>query len=49
MLELIENRFEKFLADLENIVNIDSGSGYVAGLEAIRAFLQERFEKIGSN
>ncbi len=47
MLELIENRFERFLIDLETIVNIDSGSGYVPGLEAVSAFFQERFQKIG--
>ena len=47
MRELIENRFEKFLIDLETIVNIDSGSGYVPGLEAVSAFFQERFQKIG--
>jgi len=47
MRELIENRFEKFLIDLETIVNIDSGSGYVAGLEAVSAFIQKRLQKIG--
>ena len=47
MLELIEKRFEKFLIDLETIVNIDSGSGYVPGLEAVGAFFKERFQKIG--
>jgi glutamate carboxypeptidase len=46
MRELIEKRFEKFLIDLETIVNIDSGSGDVSGLEAVRAFFQERFQKI---
>jgi len=47
MLEQIENRFEKFLIDLETIVNIDSGSRYVPGLEAMSAFFQKRFQKIG--
>jgi glutamate carboxypeptidase len=47
MRELIENRFEKFLVDLETIVNIDSGSRYVPGLEAVSAFFQKRFQKIG--
>ena len=47
MLEQIENRFEKFLIDLETIVNIDSGSRYVPGLEAVSAFFQKRFQKIG--
>ena len=47
MLDQIENRFEKFLIDLETIVNIDSGSRYVPGLEAVSAFFQERFQKIG--
>jgi len=47
MIELIEDKFEQFLVDLETIVNIDSGSGYVPGLEAVAAFFQERFQKIG--
>jgi hypothetical protein len=47
MIEQIENRFEKFLIDLETIVNIDSGSRYVPGLEAVSAFFQKRFQKIG--
>ena len=47
MLELVEKRYEQFLIDLETIVNIDSGSGYVSGLEAVSAFFQERFQKIG--
>ena len=47
MRELIENRFEKFLKDLETIVNIDSGSGYRPGLEAVCNFFQERFQQIG--
>ena len=47
MRELIEKRFEKFLSDLETIVNIDSGSGHVPGLEAVCTFFQERFQNIG--
>ena len=47
MRELIENRYQKFLNDLETIVNIDSGSGHVPGLEAVRAFFEDRFQKIG--
>ena len=47
MIEHIENRFDKFLIDLETIVNIDSGSGYVPGLEAVSAFLAQRFRDIG--
>ena len=47
MQALIKNRFEQFLLDLETIVNIDSGSGYVPGLEAVGDFFQERFQKIG--
>ena len=47
MLEQIENRFEKFLVDLETLVNIDSGSGNTPGLEAVSAFFQDRFQKIG--
>ena len=47
MRELIEKRFEKFITDLETIVNIDSGSRHVPGLEAVRAFFEDRFQKIG--
>jgi hypothetical protein len=47
MRELLENRFEKFFIDLETIVNIDSGSRYVPGLEAVSAFFHKRFQKIG--
>ena len=47
MRELIENKFEQFLVDLETIVNIDSGSGYVPGLEAVATFFQKRFQEIG--
>jgi glutamate carboxypeptidase len=47
MIEQIENRFDKFLIDLETIVNIDSGNGYVPGLEAMSAFFEQRFQDIG--
>ncbi len=47
MRELIEDRFEIFLKDLKTIVNIDSGSGYRPGLEAVCDFFQERFQQIG--
>jgi glutamate carboxypeptidase len=47
MIELIEKRYEQFLTDLETIVNIDSGSGYLPGLEAVSVFFQERFQRIG--
>jgi glutamate carboxypeptidase len=47
MLELIEAHYESFLKDLETIVNIDSGSRHVPGLEAVRAFFQERFHRLG--
>ena len=47
MLDYIASRFEQFVEDLETIVNIDSGSGYSAGVRKILAFFQERFSKIG--
>ena len=47
MIELIEKRFEKFLNDLETIVNIDSGSGHGPGLDAVCEFFQKRFQQIG--
>ena len=47
MHELIEQRFEKFLADLETIVNIDSGSRHQPGLESVADFFQNRFQQIG--
>ena len=47
MLDLIQARFEDFLVDLETVVNIDSGSRYVPGLEAVSTFFQKRFQKLG--
>jgi glutamate carboxypeptidase len=47
MIEQIETRFDKFLMDLETLVNIDSGSGYVPGLEAVSAFFEQRFQESG--
>lgn len=47
MREHIEKRFEQFLDDLETIVNIDSGSGYAPGLDAVSTFFRDRFAKIG--
>ena len=47
MYELIEQRYEKFLADLETIVNIDSGSRHQPGLESVCDFFQKRFQQIG--
>lgn len=47
MLQYIESRYEQFIQDLETVVNLDSGSGYVPGLEAVLSFFQDRFEKLG--
>ncbi len=47
MLDYIASRYDQFVEDLETIVNIDSGSGYSAGIKKIAAFFQERFSKMG--
>ncbi len=47
MLDYIASRYDHFVEDLETIVNIDSGSGYSAGIRKIVAFFQERFSKMG--
>jgi glutamate carboxypeptidase len=47
MRALIESRFDRFLRDLETLVNIDSGSHLPGGLRAVRDFLLERFSRLG--
>ena len=47
MLDYIASRYDQFVEDLETIVNIDSGSGYSAGIRKIVAFFQGRFSKMG--
>jgi glutamate carboxypeptidase len=43
----LESRYDQFIADLETIVNIDSGSELPEGLAAVRAFFDDRFSRIG--
>ena len=43
----IASRYDQFLQDLETIVNVDSGSGYAAGLASIARFFQARFSRLG--
>ncbi|MCU0559320.1 MAG: M20 family metallopeptidase [Desulfobacterales bacterium] len=38
---------DRFLHDLEAIVNVDSGSGHAPGLSAVAAFFQQRFDRLG--
>lgn len=47
MRSYIESRYEQFLQDLETVVNIDSGSGCAAGLDAVASFFKERFDRLG--
>ena len=49
MVKSIESRYDLFIRDLETIVNIDSGSGNTAGLDAVRSFFYNRFSKLGWN
>jgi glutamate carboxypeptidase len=45
---LAELIMEDYLADLEQIVNIDSGTYTKAGVDRVGAYLQERFHSFGS-
>ena len=47
MYDLIASRYDQFIKDLETVVNIDSGSHYVEGLDQVAGFFQERFDQIG--
>lgn len=47
MREFAESRYDRFLEDLETVVNIDSGSGYAPGLMEVSSFFQDRFERLG--
>jgi len=42
-----QRRYDLFLKDLENIVNIDSSSENRAGVEKVARFFEERFQGIG--
>ena len=46
MLDYIASRYDQFVEDLETVVNIDSGSGYSAGVRKIVAYFQERFSNL---
>jgi acetylornithine deacetylase/succinyl-diaminopimelate desuccinylase-like protein len=43
----ITGRVEKFISDLETLVNIDSSSENTAGIGAVAHFLGKRLETIG--
>ena len=45
MRDYIASRYDQFVEDLQTIVNIDSGSHCVSGIEQIITFFQERFSK----
>ena len=47
MYDMIASRYDQFISDLETIVNIDSGSHYIEGLNQVTGFFQERFDRIG--
>ncbi|WP_319521514.1 M20 family metallopeptidase [uncultured Desulfosarcina sp.] len=43
----MDGRVEKFISDLETLVNIDSGSDNLAGIEAVARVLDPRLKAIG--
>jgi len=47
MVEQAERQMEQYLADLQTLVNIDSGTYTKAGVDAVGAYLQERFQAFG--
>jgi len=47
MKAFIESRKDDYLRDLETLVNIDSSSDNLAGIEAVAQFLSHRLEAIG--
>ncbi len=47
MNEKISERYDQFLLDLEDVVNMDSGSGHASGLAQVAAFFEERFARLG--
>ena len=47
MKAFIGSRIDDFLSDLETLVNIDSSSDNLAGIEAVAEWLRRRLEKIG--
>ncbi|QEM81924.1 M20/M25/M40 family metallo-hydrolase [Halomonas binhaiensis] len=46
--DAVEQQRQPLLDTLETLVNIDSGTGYVAGLSEIEALLTERLEALGA-
>jgi glutamate carboxypeptidase len=47
MKQYIETRHEKFISDLQTIINIDSSSDNKDGIEKVAEFFQKRFTRIG--
>ncbi len=47
MVAQAEEAMEQYLADLKTLVNIDSGTYTKAGVDAVGAYLQERFQAFG--
>ena len=47
MYDIVASRYDRFISDLETVVNIDSGSHYAEGLNRVVAFFQGRFDQIG--
>jgi len=45
--KFIADRYDFFLKDLETIVNIDSSSENLAGIELVALFFKKRFKAIG--
>ncbi|NDY71511.1 M20 family metallopeptidase [Desulfobacter hydrogenophilus] len=47
LFRVIEGQYEQFVRDLETIVNIDSSSDLLSGIEAVAAFFQKRLAALG--
>lgn len=43
----IEGQYDRFISDLETIVNIDSSSDLISGIEAVALFFQKRLAALG--
>ena len=46
---VVDGQFQEYVADLETIVNIDSGTGNAEGSARIADFLKEKLEGVGGN
>jgi glutamate carboxypeptidase len=47
VLSFLEEKLGAYLADLRTLVNIDSGSGYKPGVDAVNDWLEDRLSELG--